>query len=134
MTDYAKRTMSDINWLCKSKTVTTPGDDTHDLCRIPANSMVTAIIVEKTTAYTDVGSVVTLGFKGNGETADVDAFMSSTIFAPAEVGTVSTLQGAVKNSGGKYFEKGGMVTVTSDDNAGTAGTFIVYVHYTQLHK
>ena len=133
MANYALRSkMSDVQWIAASKVIATPTDTTHYVCQLPARSLVTDIIVNKTTAYSDAGAVVTIGFDGNGETADTDAFMSVVTFDPTTLGTASIKQGSVKNSGGKYFSQKGSVTVTSDDNAGTAGTFQVFVLYTQL--
>lgn len=135
MTDYNTTTkQSDVLWVKASKNIITPTDTTHTVCSIPANSLVTDIIVNKTTAYSSAGAVVTIGFKGNGETADVDAFMSSAVFDPTVVGTASIRQGSVLNSGGKHFTQQGSITVTSNDNAGTAGTFQIFVCYVQIKK
>lgn len=132
MTDYVIRKQSDVVWAKASNIIATPTDATHTVCRIPKNTLVTNIIVNKTVAYSAAGSIVTIGFTGNNETADVDAFMSEATFAPLDLGTVSINQGAVKNSGGKYFTQAGAITVTSNDNGGTAGTFQIFVEYIQL--
>lgn len=132
MSDYARRKQSDVVWTACSKIITTPSDDTHYAVKIPKKTLVLDIAVNKTTAYTDAGALVTLGFVGNNETADTDAFMSSAVFNPAVVGVSSIKQGSVKNSGGKYFDRAGTITVTSDDNGGTAGTFQIFVSYIQL--
>jgi len=132
MSDYTAHKQSDLLWVSASQVLATPTDTVHQVCKIPKNSIVTNIIVNKTVAYTAPGAVVTIGFTANGETADPDAFMSSATFNPTAVGTSSMLQGSVKNSGGKYFATAGEITVTSDDNAGTAGTFQVFVVYCQL--
>lgn len=131
MSDYTRRKQSDVVWAACSKIIT-PSDDTHYAVKIPKKSLVLDITVNKTTAYTDAGALVTLGFVGNNETADPDAFMSSAVFNPANVGVSSIKQGSVKNSGGKYFDRAGTITVTSDDNGGTAGTFQIFVSYIQL--
>jgi len=110
MADYVIRKQSDVVWAKASKVLATPADGTHTVCRIPKNTLVTNIIINKTVAYSAAGSV----------------------FAPLDVGTSSINQGAVKNSGGKYFTQAGAITVTTNDNAGTAGTFQVFVEYIQL--
>ena len=132
MADYVIRKQSDVVWAKASKVLATPADGTHTVCRIPKNTLVTNIIINKTVAYSAAGSIVTVGFTGNNEAADIDAFMSEVIFAPLVVGTSSINQGAVKNSGGKYFTQAGAITVSTNDNAGTAGTFQVFVEYIQL--
>ena len=132
MSDYTTRKQSDVKWAKASKILATPTDSTHTVCRIPKNTLVTNVIVSKTTAYTAGESVVTVGFIGNNETADTDAFMSSAIFDPLSLGAACIAQGSVLNSGGKYFTRAGSVTVTSDSGAGTAGTFQVFVEYVQL--
>ena len=132
MSNYSINKQSDNVWCRASKVIAAPTDTTHVVCPIPKSTLITDIIVNKSTAYTDVGALVNIGFSGNGETADPDAFMSSAVFDPAQVGVVSMKQGSVKNSGGKYFTSAGSITVTSDDNGGTAGTFQVFVCYTQI--
>ena len=133
MTDYAKHTMSDIHWVVKSKKVAGPTDTVHDVCRVPANCLVTNVIVVIETGYSDAGATLLAGFTGNGETADPNAFIDSVVDWDV-VGSYSMLQDTAKNSGGKHFTKGGMITVTSDDNTGTAGTFTVFVQYSQIHN
>lgn len=132
MADYRAGKASDLPWLVCSQKIAAPADGTHLCVKIPARALVTDIIIEKSVVFAEAGSIITVGFSGNGETADVDAFMSNAVFVPGSLGFVSIKQGAVKNSGGKYFTTAGAITVSTAKDGGTAGTFKVYVKYTQL--
>lgn len=132
MADYRAGKASDLPWLVCSQKIATPADGTHLCVKIPARALVEDIMIEKDVVFSDAGAVVTVGFSGNGETADVDAFMSNATFVAGSLGSVSIKQGAVKNSGGKYFTMAGAITISTNKAAGTSGTFKVYVKYTQL--
>lgn len=134
MADYNVNKQSDNVWCKASKILATPADATHVVCRIPKETLVTNIIVVKTVAFSLPSAVVTIGFQGNNETADTDAFMSTVTFAPEDLGTVCIGQGKVLNSAGKYFEQAGAITVTTNDDGGTAGTFQVFVEYVQIRN
>jgi hypothetical protein len=132
MADYTLYKQSDLQWTRASKTLATPADGTHVVCPIPKNTLVKAVIVNKTVAYSKTSATATIGFKGNGETAETSSIMSIDTFNPTTVGVVNSLQGGTKYAAGKYFTRAGSITVTTDDNGGTAGTFQVFVEYTQL--
>ena len=133
MADYTNRAkMSDINWTACSKIFASPADGAHDAVWIPQRSFVKSVSIIKTTAYGDAGATITIGFKGNGETADPDAFMVSTVADPDALGSANSVNGTALNAGGKYFSSAGCITVTCDDNAGTIGTFQIFVEYAQI--
>ena len=133
MADYSLRSkMSDIQWTAASKIFASPADGTHDAVRLPARCFVQSVRIVKSVAYSDAGATITIGFSGNGETADPDAFMISTTADPDALGSICSEMGAALNAGGKYFSRKGCVTVTCDDNAGTIGTFQIFVDYVQL--
>ncbi len=79
-------------------------------------------------------STITIGFKGNDETADVDAFMISSVFSADSLGCVSSLMGAALFAGGKHFTRNGIITVTTANGGGTSPTFQVFVDYVRLNK
>lgn len=132
MADYTLRKLSDVVWTAASKILAAPADGTHVVCKIPKNSLVHSVIVNKTVAYASASATATVGFQGNNETADTDCIMSTATFAPNVVGVSNSLQGNILNAGGKYFTQAGSITVTADDAGGAAGTFQVFVNYTQI--
>lgn len=133
MADYTVHKQSDLRWIRASAVITTPVDGTHVVCPIPKNTLVTNIILVKTTGATVAGALVSIGFQGNGQTADTSFFMSSAVANPTNVGAVSIHQGSAPGAGGKYFTTAGAITVTTDDFGGTtSGTFQVFVEYTQI--
>lgn len=133
MFDKTDPAMSDIRYMVRSKVLLTPADGTYLVCALPKNAFVHNVYVDKTTAYSDVSALLEVGFTGNGETDDTDAFMINSDVDPAVTGIVNMVGGNSKNEAGKWFgDQGGGVTVTVDDNGGTAGTFQVFVDYSIL--
>lgn len=132
MADYTLRSkMSDIQWTSASKLIAEPAAGTHDAVRLPARCFVKSVRIVKSVAFPADGEI-TVGFSGNGETADPDAFLVSTVADPDALGSVSSEMGAALNAGGKYFSRKGCITVTTVTGTGTAGTFQVFVDYVQL--
>ena len=133
MADYtARNKMSDVNWTVASKLIASPADGAHDVCWIPPRTFVKSVSIVKTTAYAAATATITIGFKGNGETADPDAFLISSVIDPDALGSVKSEMGAALNAGGKYFSQKGCITVTCDDDGGAAGTFQIFVEYAQI--
>ncbi|KKS16788.1 MAG: hypothetical protein UU74_C0033G0020 [Candidatus Woesebacteria bacterium GW2011_GWA1_41_7] len=131
MADLKARKQSDVLWVRASIKVA-PADGTHVVCPIPANTLVEEVKVYKSVAFTAAGSTLKVGFTGNKEVAVTDYFMTSETALPGEVGMVSSFQGKVPGSGGKYFTHPGNITITTNDNGGTAGTLQVFVKYAQV--
>ena len=135
MADYTLRSkMSDIQWTVASKKFEAPAEATHTAVWIPYRAFVRAVyLVMPTTAFSAADATVTVGFTGNGETADPDAFLLSADVDPDAVGSVCSIAGTGVCAGGKYFSQKGCITVTTDNGtAGTAGTFQIFVDYAQI--
>ena len=133
MFDKTDPAMSDIRYMVRSKVLLTPADGTYLVCALPQNAFVHNVYVNKTTAYADGSALLEVGFTGNGETDDTNAFMISSDVNPANTGLVSMAGGNAENEAGKWFgDAGGGVTVTVDDVGDTAGTFQVFVDYSIL--
>ncbi len=127
MTINVSKKVADNIRLARSHTLAAPADGSYDLFAFPKYAFVMDTWIWISTAYADAGATITLGFKGNGESADVDYFMISATADPDALGTKT---GGVA----KWFnDQRGMLTVDCDDNAGAAGTFIVFAAYTVLH-
>lgn len=133
MADYTIRKQSDLRWVRASQVIDAPADGTHVVCPIPKNSLVTNIILDKRTAASVAGALLSIGFQGNGEVANTSFFMSTPTADPTNVGAVSIGQGNAPGAGGKYFSSAGAITVTTDDFGGaTTGKFQIFVEYTQI--
>ncbi len=127
MTINVSKKVADNIRLARSHTLAAPVDGSYDLIALPRYAFVMNTWVYISTAYADGGATITIGFKGNGESASADYFMASATADPDALGTKT---GGVA----KWFnDQRGMITVACDDNAGAAGTFIVFAAYTVLH-
>lgn len=111
-----------------------PADETYALIQIPHYAYVLDVWLHKTTAYGDAGATISVGFIGNGESADSDGFIDTTLGDADAAGVVRAVGDAQPGSQGKWFnDAGGMITVTCDDNAGTIGTFFIVAHFVVIH-
>jgi len=119
--------------LARSKYMVSPGDGTYNIIHIPKFAFVKRVWTVVETAFTAPGATLTVGFIGNGEAANTDAFMDSSNTQPTLIGTRSSSEDNREFCQGKYFNTArGAITVTTDDNAGTAGKFYVIVEYSVL--
>lgn len=135
MADYThKGRTSDAVRCAASKTLVSPADGTHNVIRIPQYALVTRVWTNITTAFGSAGATLDVGFLGNGETADTDAFMGTAATQPNTAALRSSSEDNNPASQGKYFsDAGGMITVTTDDDSSTAGTFTVFAEYYVIH-
>jgi hypothetical protein len=118
--------------LVRSEAVTLTADDTYALLKLPKKAFVTAVWLEVITPFDDpaVGDegTLTLGFSGNGESADVDYFMATNAALPLVAGNkVSTI--------GKWFgSAAGLITVTAAaEDSTTAPVVRVWATYSIIH-
>ena len=131
--DYLAHKQSDIQWTAACNRLTSPAAGSHAAVRIPARSLVKNIYLVKLTAYASASATIMVGFNGNGETADPDAFLKSADIDPDSTGVVSMQHdGTGVEAAGKYFDLGGLITVDTADGGGAAGTFQLFVDYVQL--
>lgn len=132
-TDYISFAAADNIRLARSKHLLNVADDTYNIIQIPKYAFITSVWLQVITAYDTAGATVTIGWVGNGETAQPAGFMSADI---ADC-TVAGLKRAVKDTNldyeGKYFsDASGLVTLTSNKNSGTGGSLIVFVQYSVI--
>lgn len=133
-TDFIGYAAADNYRLARSKSLVTPADDTYNLIRIPKFSFISSVWLFISSAYSLSTATLTVGWAGNGETAQPAGFMSSDISKPNEVGLKKAMRDTLVAYEGKYFsDAGGMITLTTDDNGGTAGTCMILVQYCVLH-
>jgi hypothetical protein len=112
---------SDNFRLARSKTLYELADDTYDLILLPKFAFVMNVWLYVTQAYAGgSGATATIGFKGNGETADPDGFMDAAACAARVTGYKQMLDDTQPGSKGKWFnDASGFLTITLDDNAET---------------
>lgn len=111
-----------------------PDDDTYSLIQIPKWAFIVDVWLHKLLAATAAGALVSVGFTGNGETADTDAFIDSILGEADALGVVRAIHDGQPASRGKWFnDASGAITLTCDDNGGTGGTFMVTALYYVIH-
>ena len=133
-TNALSQRMSDRPMLAVSKRMVTPADATYDLIKIPRFGFVTDVWVLVTTAFTAAGSTLTVGWLGNGQTAVTNGFITTDVSKPTVTGMKRGQSDALTTFEAKWFyTSGGIITCTTNDNAGTAGTFWVFANYYVLH-
>ena len=134
MTDRFSHKLADNFMLAMSGLFITPDDATYDIIRIPKWGFVQDVWLEITTAYIAGTPSITIGWKGNGETAQTAGFMSNDIAKPLELGVKRAQKDNLLSFPGKYFGAGsGAVTVTiAAGGATTEGNFRVFVGYSVI--
>jgi hypothetical protein len=117
-----------------SKLMLSPADGTYNLIRIPMFALVIDVWIQIVTAFTGDASV-TVGWLGNGETADEEGFIVNDIADPINVGLKRGFNIAENTFPGKYFsEASGVVTATVAANyTGAVKDFRVFAHFTVIH-
>lgn len=129
MPDLYTHAFSDNTRLSKGKTMIAPADGTWNQVAIPRFTLVKTVWLWITSAYAGGVPVVTIGFMGNGEVADVDAFMTNMETDPTFVGMKNSLHGSAAWADGKYFDAAsGAITLTTTKGT-TAGNLILFVDY-----
>lgn len=116
--------------MMRSGKVTLSADDTYYVLKLPKKAFVVGVWLEIITAFDDqtTDGTITVGFSGNGETADADYFMDNTAAAPLVTGMKEVTKG-------KWFsDASGLITVTANDNDSTVNPVVrVWVLYSVIH-
>lgn len=116
--------------MMRSGKVTLSADDTYYVLKLPKKAFVVGVWLEIITAFDDqtTDGTITVGFSGNGETADADYFMDNTAAAPLVTGMKEVTKG-------KWFgDASGLITVTANDNDSTVDPVVrVWVLYSVIH-
>lgn len=131
-TDKISRAYTDRVFFTKSARFLNPGTDTYNVVRLGPRAFVKDVYLQIDTAYDEdsTGSLL-VGFIGNKETADPDAFMNNEATNPTATGMKRACVGGADWALGKYFNKcGGLVTVTTDKgDSSTDVDFTLFVEY-----
>jgi len=116
--------------MMRSGKVTLTADDSYAVVKVPKKAFVVGVWLEIITAFDDktTDGTITVGFSGNGETADPDYFMDNTAAAPLVVGMKEVTKG-------KWFgDASGLITLTVADNDSTVDPVVrVWVLYSVIH-
>jgi len=133
-TDLYTHAFADNLRLAKSKRLAAPANGTYNLIRLPRYAFVKQVWLWVVTAYSAAGASVTVGFIGNGETADPDAFLTNTESDPDAAGMKTSLGGSAACAAGKYFADGsGAITLTTNKSTGDAGVVYVFADYVVIY-
>lgn len=134
MTDRFSNKLADNRMMAMSGLFITPDDDTYDIIRVPHWSFVSNVWLELIPAYIGGVPSITIGWKGNKETAIPAGFMSNDIAKPLEAGLKLAQKDNLTAFPGKYFGDGsGAITVTiAAGGATTEGNFRVFCEYTVI--
>jgi hypothetical protein len=113
-------------------------DYTYNLCKIPRYTFVTEVWLKVVTAAAGPGTpACTIGFVGNGETTDPDAFMNNAGTNVTVTGVKSSKLGGGVCGIGKWFNTAaGTLTLFFDDGGYTLTTYptlIVFMHSVIIH-
>lgn len=105
---------------------------TYGVIRLPRYAFVRNVWVLTDTVVTGTTVENTIGFSGNGETADTDFFFELADLVGLEEGMKSADGGTMPFRGKWFSGASGMITLTAAD-AWTAGKLIVFAEYSVLH-
>lgn len=136
MTDFLSLQSADNFRLARSKTLYEKADGTYALINIPKYAFITTLWVNITQAMAGgSGGSATIGFTGNGESADPDGFLDATAVGSTATGVKCSLSDTQPGSLGKWFNSAsGQLTITIVN--GTHTTLMighVFMSYTVLH-
>lgn len=134
--DFQSFAASDNHRLARSKNLYDLADGTYNLIMIPKFAFVDQVWFYVTQAYAGgAAGSATIGFTGNGETADPDGFMDATAAGARATGMKIMTADAQPGSQGKWFNSGsGFLTITlakSTDTTLLRG--FVFMRFSVLH-
>ena len=133
MADFYTNAFADNIRLAKGKESIAPANGTYNVIRIPRFAFLKQVWLYIISAYSGGSPEVLLGFIGNGETADPDAFMTNVETDPSVTGVKTSLAGSAKWADGKYFgDAAGSITLKTTKGT-TAGNSIVFAEYMVIH-
>ncbi len=119
--------------IMRSGKVTLSADDTYQVLKLPKKAFVVGVWLEILTAFDAVAAedddgTITVGFSGNGESADADYFMDTTAAVPLATGMKEVTKG-------KWFgDASGLITVTATANDATVAPVVrVWTLYSVIH-
>lgn len=119
--------------LMRSGKITLSADETYAAVKVPKKAFVVGVWLEILTAFDAVAAedddgTLTVGFTGNGESADADYFMADAVSIPLATGMKEVTKG-------KWFgDTSGLITLTSTANDTLVDPVVrVWVLYSVIH-
>lgn len=136
-TDFMSLVATDSVRLARSKNLIDKADGTYNIIRFPHYAFVREVVLIITVAYGEIkDGTITLGFTGNGETADPNGFMTAAHAMAAVTGSkkMSDDVGAAWYAGKWFNTAGGQMTITfAKNNCTTLITGVVFAEYYVIH-
>jgi len=137
MTDYfAPGGFADNIYTVRSKVITAPlAVGTYNLIQIPKFAFILDVWLEtQVVCVPGTALATTVGFLGNGETADPDYFMVNADTATGSLGMARATQSATPFEGKRFMDASGAVTLTLGAGGNlTAGKMQAFMQYVILH-
>lgn len=128
-----KSSEADNMRLVKSASILDGADNSYFMVKVPRFSLVISIIVELISPF-GTTSTITVGFDGNKETADPDAFLLNANIDPDGANKLISLASSTGiNRGGKWFSQANAV-ITLDLVKGNAGALAEVRLFVGYHK
>ena len=126
MVDFYRNKLADNYKLAVSGLFNVPTiSSTYDIIRVPHWAFVYDVFFEVVT-LDGGGALIEVGFKGNGDTADPNYFLTTTEGVLSAAGIIRPGTGAYA----KYFSSAsGTITLTTDGTAVTTAQYRVFVGY-----
>jgi hypothetical protein len=119
----ASLNQSDHIWFARSKVITPAADGYFSIIRVPRTAFIMGTWVLVTTAFgAGAGASITLGYSGNQVVDSAAYFLTTTGSAGYTATAVPYWFSADK----------GAITVTTNADSGTQGTFTVFVTFAQI--
>lgn len=117
--------------LLKGRLLQLPASETYHVLKIPIRAFVCGLWLEVLEAFNGTApTTCTVGFIGNKETADPDAFMDAATAVLTSEKTISAASDSQPASEGKHFVNGsGVITVSVTAGNSTEGKFRIWAEY-----
>ena len=130
-TDIISVKAADNYRMGRSRTILTPAAATYWVMRIPRYTLITDVwLWVKVAGSSDT---VSIGWLGNGETAQAAGFLSTGIAEATLIGMKRAKSDTLVSFEGKYFNAAsGLLTMTVGTTQST-GEFHIFAEYTVIH-
>lgn len=130
MANKFSRKISDYIYTARGLVMSIPANGTWSCIQVPKNAFVSGVWLNITTACAGTLPKVSVGWLGNGETAQTEGFITQEVAACTEIGLKSSLHSSEDSWPGKYFNTAsGVITVTVSGTL-TAGVLYPFAQYT----
>lgn len=134
--DYYAHAAADNIRLAKSKLILAPADGTHNIIRIPRFAFLIDVFFNLITPYSGTSTgAVTVGFCGNGVSADVDGILVDSAISSEATGMSRMVSGSAAASEGYWFkDASGAITLTvSVGDSSNAITCEAFAFFSVIH-